>query len=331
MSGKILFISRDPGGTNQLAALRDIMLGKDSDTKFAVYEYLHISLEPDIILIAKDYAKAIWQQNGIACEGWPGIASEAEIADYLAGLDPDQIITSTCHLDDRTEQTVWRVARKLGIKTTAFLDSGLNIALRFTDGAGQIILPDQVSMINDQATSTLLSLGLNAQNMVILGDLYQGYAKVMAKGTMTDKLRQDWGVKADESLILFASDYISEMQAMGAVFETTEFECLNCLLDLLKSGDISKYIKDISGPYRLVIRPHPKDVPGKYDNYLLKSTDNITILINDMAPSLEAVLSSNIVAGYGSSLMNEARVLGVAVLELGPIVKNRRGHKKTAS
>lgn len=331
MTDRILFISRDPGATNQLVALRHIMLGEDCERKSAVFSHLDLSCAPEIILMARDYAKAIWQQNGIACEGWPDIESDRQIAEYLAKLMPDQIITGTCHLDDRTEQAVWRVAGKLGIKTTAFLDSGFNIRLRFTDAGGKSILPDRVSMIDDQATGALRSLGFSRHVLFISGDLYQCYARVMAQGIRLGKLRPVWGAQPDECLILFASDYISEMQALGAVFETTEFECLHCLLDLLESGDILNHTKGKAGPYRLVIRPHPKDTPGKYDNYPLKSTDKVTILINNSAPPTEAVLSSDMVAGYGSSLMGEARALGVDVLELGPIVKSRKDHKKTVS
>ncbi len=329
MSCNILFISRDPGGTNQLVGLRDVLLGQDGEDRAALFAQLGLSSGPDITLLAKDYAKVIWQQNGVVYEDWPNIESEQEIIDYLTDLAPDLIVTSTCHVDDRTEQTVWRVARQLGIRTTAFLDCGLNISLRFTDDLGQTVLPDRVYMIDKKATGTLLSLGLPAQDMFISGDLYLTYAK--AKGIAKGKLRHEWGVMDEEYLIVFASDYISEMQAMGVSFEITEFDCLNCLLDLMKSGEISKYLEGITGPYRLIIRPHPKDTAGKYDNYPDKSHENLEILISNSGSGADAILSADMVAGLGSSLMGEAKVLGVGVLELGSIVTDGKDHKKTVS
>jgi len=323
MKQKILFLSRDPGGTNQLVALRDILSGQDSKARTALFELLDLSHTPDITLIAKDYAKAIWQQNDVACGDWPDIESHADIADYLADLCPDQIITSTSHLDDRTEQAVWRAAKTLGITTTSFLDSSDNITLRFMDSRGDITLPDQVSMINDNARKSLAALGFPAQAMFVSGDLYEDYAK--SKAITQGRLFSAWGAKDGECLILFASDYISEMQALGATFDVTEFDSLNCLIDLLKSGGISEYAQGISPPYRLIIRPHPKDTPGKYDDYPQKSCENLTILINNMSSSLDAVLSAKLVAGLGSSLMNEAKILGVDVLKLDPIVKSRKG------
>lgn len=333
MKHKILFISRDPGGTNQLVALRDILMGQRCDNRTNLFARLDLSATPDVTVIAKDFANIIWQQNDIAVEVWPNIESEADIALYLAGFNPDQIITSTCHVDDRTEQVVWRMARQLGIKTTAFLDSSLNTGLRFKDDLGQTVLPDRVSLIDEKAAASLQSLGLVADAIFMSGDLYRAYvrAKAKEKGNVTARLRSDWGGKDGEYLILFASDYIREMQAMGVDFEITEFDCLACLLDLLNSGDIAKYLENSRPPYRLVIRPHPKDTPGKYDDYPRRGMENLTILIDGNGASTDAVLSADIVAGLGSSLLNEARALGGDVLELGPIVVSRRDHKRTVS
>lgn len=338
MKQKIIFISRDPGGTNQLVALRDILSGPDCDSRADVFAQLGLSAAPDITVIAKDYAKAIWQQNAIAVQDWPDHDVTADIADieeYLADFGADQIITGTCHVDDRTEQAVWRAAKNIGLKTTAFLDSSYNISVRFMDDLWQVILPDRVSMIDERALQPLQTLGFEPEALFSSGDLYrtyvQGQAKDQATGMGRDRLRQTWGVKDKECLILFASDYIREMQARGIHFTVTEFDSLACLLDLLKSGDMLKYFPAAVPPYRLVIRPHPKDTAGKYDAYPGQGTENVTILIDGAGASTDAVFSSDIVAGLGSSLLKEAGALDVDVLELGPIVMRRRGHKKTVS
>lgn len=331
MNQKLLFISRDPGGTNQLVALRDTLLGPECQIRATLFDRLKLSAAPEITVIAKDYARVIWQQNQTSYLDWPEIATEAEITNFVTRFCPDQIITSTCHVDDRTEQTVWRIARETGIKTTAFVDSGLNVSLRFTDERGAAVLPDQVSLIEGDAAGALTALGLPETAIFISGDLYQDFAKRTARGYVKDKLRREWGAGDRDFLILFPSDYVREMQALGLVFEVTEFDCLNCLLDLLKSGDISKYLKDARPPYRVVIRPHPKDAAGKYDRYPAKSSADLVIVVNNRGAGTDAVLSSGLVAGLGSFLMNEARMLGVGVLELEPIVKSRKDHKKTVS
>jgi len=310
---KILLISRDPGGSNQLVALYDQLLADSKNPD-----------NPEIIVIAKDYAKAIWQQNGITAQAWPDGITEADLAGFLAAYQADQIITGTGHMDDRTEQMVWRIARQLGIPTTAFLDSSHNIAVRFKDRQGKIFLPDFVSVIDDDAIPALLALGLVRQNIIVSGDLYANYvSKRRAGQNQSGLLHAEWGVKAGESLILFASDYIREMQALGMTFDVTEFDCLEHLMALLQSSDDLAHglTNDLTGPYRLVIRPHPKDTPGKYDGYLKQSTPNMTIVISSSGASLDAVMASDMVASMGSSLLNEARLLGVAALELGPLLK----------
>ncbi|MBL4612532.1 MAG: hypothetical protein JKY91_02205 [Emcibacter sp.] len=330
MRQKILFISRDPGGTNQLVALRDILLGPDCDSRTEAFGHLGLSSAPDITVIAKDYAKAIWQQNSIAVLDWPDHDVMADIGGYLAGFGADQIITGTCHVDDRTEQAIWRAAKVLDVKTTAFLDSSLNISVRFMDDSWQEVLPDRVSMIEESARQRLQALGLTQEALFISGDLYKSYIQAQVKGPakakVRSRLRQSWGVKDKECLILFASDYIQEMQARGVHFQVTEFDSLTCLLDLLKSGDIQDHFPGAIPPYRLVIRTHPKDTVGKYEAYPAQSTKNVTILIDEAGPATDAVFSSDIVAGLGSSLLKEAGALGVEVLELGPIVIRRKAH-----
>jgi len=318
---KILMISRDPGATNQLVALHHILTGPDSESRQALFGHLGLAHCPDIMTVAKDYAADIWQQNGIRAEQWPGIASEQEIADYLGGQNPGQIITGTCHVDDRTEQAIWRSARRLGIATTAFLDAIDNIDLRFRDRDGAVVLPDRVSLIDGSALEIMQSQGLSKRSIFISGDLYLDYSRVRARGH----------ARRTSGPILFASDYIREMQALGIVFDITEFDCLDCLIDLVKSGRIADYAPDIRPPCQVIIRPHPKDTAGKYDSYPAMSDKNITLRISNNGSATEAILSSHLVAGLGSALLAEARALGVGVLELGPIVRHRKDRGKTVS
>ncbi|MCF6216527.1 MAG: hypothetical protein L3J58_10190 [Emcibacter sp.] len=327
---KILFFSRDPGGTNQLVALRSILSEQDEGGRnHPLFDRLNISGKPNIIVVAKDYAHVIWRQNGFEALDWPDILSEEEVAGYLAGFSPDHIITSSCHVDDRTEQMVWRVARQLAIKVTAFLDSHHNIAVRFKDDQGEVILPDQVSVIDEVAMPALISLGFAKKNIFVSGDLYQNY--FISSKRYKSLAAREWGGQEGESLILFASDYIHEMQAMGLTFEVTEFECLDRLIDILTTGERREYLKGHCGPYRLIIRPHPKDTPGKYEAYPQKSTRELTILISSIGASLEAVTSADLVTGLGSSLLNEAKALGVGILALGPLVKKCKDSQKTIS
>ena len=325
---KILFISRDPGGTNQLVALYDILQRQQNNILF---DHLDLCPGPEITVIAKDYAGEIWRQNGISYQDWPDLETEDDLLHFLTALSPSQIVTGTSHVDDRTEQMVWRVARRLGIKTTAFLDSDRNITTRFRNDGGEVVLPDQLSVLDENSVQAALSLGLARSMIFISGDLYGHHVKSMATRNAPPETIPEWQAKNGESLILFASSYIREMQVMGLAFDVTEFDCLDCLIELLISGDITAYRKEIKKPYRLIIRPHPKDTPGKYEGYRDRATENLAIVIDNSATSLAAVGASHMVAGMESALVKEAEMLGVATLELGAIVRNRKDHKKTVS
>jgi len=329
---KILFISRDPGGTNQLVALRDILLGEQGEAKKSLFQkYFNVPDPFDIIIVAKDFARATWLENGVEPLCWPDLDSVHDITMYVMDFSASHIVTSTCHLDDRTEQLIWRLAKRLAVKTTAFLDSGLNIEARFRNDSGNLVFPDQLSVNDEETIPHLLSLGFPQENLLVSGDLYQNFIKKNAHNYMQNILRTEWGATATERIILFASDYVREMQALGVQFEITEFECLNCLIDMLTHEDASEDLKGMKGPFRLIIRPHPKDTDGKYDAYPQMSTKNLHILVNGTGSAIEAISTSDLVAGLGSSLLGEAKTLDVDVLELAPIVQKNKARQKIVS
>lgn len=321
MSERLLFISRDPGGTNKLVALRDILVGDACNLQKRLFLELGLLKIPEITIVAKDYAKTIWQQNDIGFLDWPDLKSKDDIAAYIGRFNPDHIITSTCHIDDRTEQMVWRAAKILNIPTMTFLDTGKNIEIRFTDDDGHITLPDRVAVLDDSSIEPLLSLGLPRSMIKVVGSLTQDYLTRHLNGNATEDLWTQWDVQEGETIILFASDYVREMQDLGFVFEVTEFECLDFLIEQLATQPDFAGLK---APYRLIIRPHPKDTPGKYDDYPGKTAPSLSIRVDASGPSGSAILASDTVAGLGSALLNEAKILGVSVLELGERVKHRK-------
>lgn len=323
--GKILFFSRDPGGTNQLVALRDILQGGGSGAqRAALFDLLGLTAAPEIIVVAKDYAGKVWTNSHVAPENGDHIRREADVRALLAVHQPAQVITSTSHADDRTEQMVWAVAREQGVPTTVFLDSSHHLALRFTSDRGEVVRPDRVSATEATAIAPLRALGFDRSAIFISGDLHQDYIKSRAAGQVRGTCRETWAAADGECLILFASNYMQEMQALGIAFAVTEFEGLDYLIDLITTGAISAHVQGFNGPFRLIIRPHPKDRATKYAAYLEKSRAGFPIVVSDAGTPGEAILSADLVAGVGSSLLAEARTLAVPALELGPLVSRHK-------
>lgn len=305
-----------------MVALRSILLEKESNTKQQMlFDHFGLAGHPEIIILAKDFARVTWQQNGIDVLPWPVGMSPDAVAQQIMSYTPDHIVTGTGHIDDRTEQMVWQIARQINIKTTAFLDSSVNFNLRFQDNKGCAIFPNFISVLDRNDVSSLEKLGFKNHNIMISGDLYHDFIKRKPKSALKKKMLMAWGARPSEFIILYASVYIQEMQALGVEFDITEFQALDYLIDRLEKNCLAEK----SGPYRLIIRPHPKDSLGKYDKYPEKSTKNLTIIISDEGSSLDAISASNRVAGLSSALLEEAKILGVEVTALEPLIKSRKG------
>jgi len=313
-AGNILLFSRDPGGTNQLVALRDILLNKKPPYQ-QIAEVLDISEQINIQILAKDYAKDIWNNNSISSCAYHSIEN------HLDDLKPDLILTATSHMDDHSQEDMWEHARQRGIKTACFLDISGNIALRFQNANGQYVFPDDIFLLSQDDCQVFIDLGLPQSRLHVIGDLYADYIKNCSADADGLNLRALWKINPTDSVILFASDYITEMMAEGMAFQVTEFEGLDLLLELLQKDKIP----DITGPYRLIIRPHPKDKPGKYDHYLDRNFQNLSLIISDQGTSLDAVKVADVTASVGSSLLNEAEVLGRATLNLTPLCLDHKG------
>lgn len=322
----ILFVSRDPGGTNPLVALHDIFSGNKNLEIFRKFKSLERDL--NLSILAKDYAVAVWESFGITPEKWQDKIVDNNIISYLSSLKPDWIITSTSHVDDRTEQNIWQTAKALGIATTAVLDSGHNVALRFQDDAGNLVAPSELFVPNEAAKNDLLSIGIEENNILITGDLFGDFIKDIKPGEIVQALRNEWRGEGQETLILFASDYISEAIEAGYSYGVTEFQYLDCLIEMLENGAIGHFQTDLEPPYRIIIRPHPKDTPGKYDPYEKYKSEKIIIKQSDRGNSLEAVQAVDIVAGMSSSLLHEAEVLGRDTLRLMTIYPDYRDLQK---
>jgi len=325
---KILFLSRDPGGTNPLVALHDILSGKEGVLfeKLCNDKKLEDNLE--LVILAKDYAITSWQDFGIQPLKWQDKILDNDVRAYLETLKPDWIITSTSHVDDSTEQDLWRLVEDLHIPTTAVLDSSHNVAMRFQDRDGQPVRPGDVFIPDEAARDILIAAGFSSDDLLIIGDVYGDFIKNTKSHKNVEMLRRQWGADKGDCLILFASDYISEAIKAGYSYDVTEFQYLDCFIEMLENGAIGKYHKALKPPYRLMIRPHPKDTPGKYDHYMAYQSDKISILQNSQGSSIEAVQAADVVVGMSSSLLHEAEVLGRECVRLMTIYPHYKGLQK---
>jgi hypothetical protein len=318
----VLFFSRDPGGTNQvIAAYRRLaarIAGRQGELPAALAALLaEASAEgtPRLAVFAKDYARERWAEAGIAARDWAkegigGLPGGARVEAAAAVLRRERalaLITATADVDDRTEQLLWRAAAALGIPSYALLDHTVNLVQRFTDGDGRRVVPSRILAIDEASHEALVGAGIPPERVEIVGDLHlvalreQGAA---ASGR-AKALRRAWGAGPDDTVVLFASENATEMAEAGRPAPYDEFACLERLIDVLTHGSWLG-----PGPFLVVVRPHPKDRPGKYAEYEGFGRGGVRLVVSAEGRAIEAAQAADGVVGMNSTLLYEAAELG---------------------
>lgn len=299
----LIFLSRDPGGARQMIGLYRVLT--EDPPEFAADPGLaalrsRLGRWTGIRVLAKEFALPVWRQAGIAATEIDGKP------DWPA---TDRLLTATSDCDDDTPQQAWRSARAAGCQSHAFVDCESNVANRFRDRTGATSVPDYVYVPNSLCLPGLEGL-ITANRVALIPDLipWLGRRDLAAAAQGAEKLRAVWRQGADKPVLMFVSENVSEMAALGRHSPYNEFDCLDRLLACLRGeGEIAGIDHR---DWQLVIRPHPKEAAGKFDAYAGQA------VISREGNSAEAILAADLIVGMRSTLLREATQAGRPVVSL---------------
>jgi len=328
--GRILLVSRDPGGTNQVVACRAVLSGRaDSPGQRAIAVRLRAILglaaddALDFSIAAKDHALKRWRSLDVAPIELPVAATvEAErdhAARLLARLAPDLVVTATSDQDCATEKCFWKAAAAAAIPCFALSTHPSNIASRFRFEDGTPVWPTRILVDSDGAAAELRASGVPADRVVVLGDLHLTALEsaVPPDGSGRAALRATWGASGDDRVVLFVSECVREMAAVaGRPVPFDECACLARLLGDIAAGSIPAYGAVDPGRTLVVVRPHPKDAPGKYTTEL--AATRVRALHSGAGSPIDALHAADVVVGMESTMLYEAEALRYPVVSLVP-------------
>lgn len=300
---RLVFLSRDPGGARQMVGLYRVLT--EDPSEFSSDPGLlalrgRLGRWDDIRVLARDFALAVWRQAGVPVEE--------------AGAEPDlkpgdHLLTATSDYDDDTPQRAWRTARAAGCPSHAFVDCESNVASRFRDQAGVVGAPDYVYVPTAACLPGLDGIA-TPDRIALIPDLIPWLSRrdLAAAAEGAGRLRRAWLLDGDLPVLLFVSENIAEMTALGRVTPYSEFDCLDRLLAGLRGeGEIPGIGRR---DWRVVIRPHPKEPPGKFDSYAGQA------IVSREGSSAEAILAADLIVGMRSTLLREAADAGKPVVSL---------------
>jgi hypothetical protein len=328
---RILFFSRDLGGANQLVALQALLSDYRQDQVApaiprSLLDGLGLNAvgqvgKIEIVIVAKDYARQPWIKEGIACDDWndlPGSNDPASGAErVLDAIGPNMLITATSDVDDRTDVSLWSAARHQGIPSAAFVDHGVCLRERFLDGRGRLVMPDKVFLPDADLLAEIRRFASEAAELIVCEDLHLLHLPAKARRIGGDTIvstRRGWAAADGETIVLFPSEPRREIARAGRVFADYEDDVLERLSLHLAGGEGIPAFPGATGPYLMVVRPHPKDTPGKYDAFAKNCP--VPCVIDQTADVVCSILSADVVVGIDSTVMFECQALGRPVYGL---------------
>ena len=127
-SSTIVFFGRDPGGTNQVIAIYDLICRVISGESISTgsvcidvfLDQIRNMPNPKFKVLGKDSGLVQWSHYGIDAQDI-GKCNLDEIRELFGIWKVNLVITGTSDVDDKTDQALWRIANSLCIKSIGCL------------------------------------------------------------------------------------------------------------------------------------------------------------------------------------------------------------------
>jgi hypothetical protein len=338
MTGNLILFARDPGNANQLVALNELiraqMAGRDSDTPTAGAARLVAELAggraPDQILVfGSGVGAQVLAAAGIKVVSDPADAVHQDPVELFRAQRVDTVVTGLSDRDDRTPQTLWHAAAMCGAKSVALADdttiatkhAKTDLMERFRDRDGREIFPDLLCVVDEKSRDAIVAAGIPEQTVRVIGNLHLRRFCQLAQSIdrhRIEAVRREWNATDESTIVLYASEPITQMQKHGKQRDHDELRLLSELIDRVRTNRLEDAVP-CDGNTIVVVRPHPRDEVAKFKPYL--SDDAPRTIISRVGSSAEAILAADAVVGITSMLLVEAAALNrpsVSLIDFDP-------------
>ncbi len=307
---KILFVSRDPGGSNAIAP---------------VIKKLFNSLDFNVKVFASGSAEKIFTNKNITFIS----LDDSDVEEFkiesaekiIKNENPSIVITGTSS-NDNSENYFRLVAKKFGIPTVSILDQWMNYIQRFQCNKEDLkCIPDIICVMDEVARDDMIKDGFESSRIAITGNPYFDDLFTFKEEFDKEKVkefRRLLGIDKDEYLITFASEPIENSEddnyKIRDEWGYTEKTVISSLLTALENISLRKRLKMC-----LIIKLHPREIKSNFDKIIKNFiSENVRIILNDYAEPRKLILSSDLVTGMTSMFLIESVLLSKLTISLQP-------------
>jgi hypothetical protein len=294
----IVVICGDAGGANAVAPVIEALRGEGC-----------VSVKA----LAYRQACALWTKRGIDYQQIEDSITHAEIDSFLLVENVVLLLTGTSFYPSLENKFV-AAARENGLLSLAILDYWSHYGLRFSDTDGNLVyMPDRIAVMDKMASDGMLAAGFDPSRIIITGHpAFDSLTLCRSAFTSANRkeFRDELGVRPEELLVLFASQWITYLQPKDPFYPGFCRESI--LLALINALDEIAEQKHCE--IALVIRPHPREMDESFEFH----SRAIRVLVSRTGETRDLALASDLVTGISSVFLVESCYLGCLTVSLQP-------------
>lgn len=289
---KILVVIHDPGGTK---AILPVLIQLIRDSRFIVQ------------VLAGPFAASLVERQGIAFIPVESNVSAEQVFNWFEYFRPDVLFSGTSW-NANVEQQCRNEAFRRATSSIVVLDFWANYRLRWQGATYDIAnLPDRVCVMDEATQAEMVAEGFPVQVLFVTGHPYLDF---LSHGHLNQTGSRH---KQDTSTVLFLSQPFSNDVVISGLQHALKI-----------AGWMSKADSNVLS--KVLVKPHPKEDFESIQSGInhLAVDSNISIgLIGKETPVEEAIFQAEVVIGFNTIALLEARAFGkqVYAMEVLPFGK----------
>lgn len=209
---------------------------------------------------------------------------------------PDALVTGSAMGD--FDRDLWRRAKAAGVPSLGVVDAWTNVRRRFRHSDGTDALPDAVGAVDEPMRDAIL--GWYDVPVHVVGQPHLQALERRLRGRRA-------GHKARRPpRIVFFSECLRE-DGLKDRIGFDQFDAADLLFPSLAAA----------GPVEFAIKPHPREAPGAWRDYLAAKPSALAPRILD-TPSEAAMMAADGVLGMSTMVLIEAALAAIPILAVQP-------------
>jgi hypothetical protein len=225
----------------------------------------------------------------------------------LDTFEPSFVLTGTSYPAGSFELRIIEACKSKNISVSTYFDHWQNFQARFML-QGNLIYPDEIWVIDQQAHDFAVSEGLSSSKLKIVGNpffnMLKNWRPVFGKQDFINTI----GENLDSNYILYLPDFISGSNESSVIYGFDEFDVLDHIINFMEKDN---YFES----YTLVVKLHPSHTYELFQKHIQIIIQNVDIKSLGYFASL--------IIGLFSMALLEAQIINPAVIRFCPNLKIR--------